>query len=96
MVFTYLGIVDFSVTRFGKFSPLWLNCIGVWQFGKGLFSIWQIFEPTLQHSYAIGKIFIFVHGQISKKLSSRLVTLYAREHSLCKWKYPRTAGIHFD
>ena len=63
------------MTRFGKFSPLWLNCIGVWQFGKGLFSIWQIFEPTLQHSYAIGKIFIFVHGQISKKLSSRLVTV---------------------
>ena len=37
-------------------------------FGKTLNLLWQL-------SYAFGQIFIVVDGQISKKLSSRLVTL---------------------
>ena len=39
-------IVGSSVTRFGKFSPLWKFCKGLWQNVKGLFTTWENFEPT--------------------------------------------------
>ena len=42
---------------------------------KGLFIIWQNFEPTLVMFYALGQIFNVVSGQILKILSSHLVTL---------------------
>ena len=56
----------FSVTRFGKMSPIWRNKLRLWQNVDGLISIWKNFESTLAKFYAIGQIFMIVHGKILK------------------------------
>ena len=53
-------IIRDGVTRFGEISPLWNFLDVLWQFVKGIFTIWQI-------CYALGLIFIVANGQISKK-----------------------------
>ena len=39
--------ISFSVTRFGKISPLWHNFKSLGQFFEGLISIWKKFNLTL-------------------------------------------------
>ena len=40
-------VLGCSVTRFGEISPLWQNFMNLCQMVEGIFSVWQIFEPTL-------------------------------------------------
>ena len=56
-----------SVTRFDKVSPLWLILNVFGNFLEALFSIWLIFEPTLENIFAIGQIYIVKYGQILNK-----------------------------
>ena len=66
--------ISSKVTRFCEISPLWqIFQKSLWPF-KRLLNIWQTFEPTLAHCYAIGQIFIVVNGQNETK-SGYLVTL---------------------
>ena len=48
-----------------KISPLSQKFKWLWQFVKGLFSIWEIFSLLWQMSYATGLIFIVENGPIS-------------------------------
>ena len=54
-----------SVTRFGKFLPIWQN---IWQSFVGSFSNLQKFEPNLGNICAIGQIFNVANDQMLKQI----------------------------
>ena len=49
----------------------------IWQLYKGLVSIWQTFEPTLENSVCFRPIYVVVSSQILSKHFRHLVTLTA-------------------
>ena len=55
-----------SVTIYGEILPLLQQKLCLWRFLDGLFSLWQIFEPTLAYFCVIRQIFIIVNSQILK------------------------------
>ena len=72
----------FSVTRFGKISPVlakfrqfWQNVKIIWQLFEDLISIWQNFEHIVEIKCAFGPMYMAVNGQILSKYSRHLVTL---------------------
>ena len=46
--------VNLPPIRFGKISPFWQHFIFLCQMVEGLFSVWQLFEPTLQKKLMFG------------------------------------------
>ena len=58
-----------KIRHFGKV----LKAFG--RFFEGLLSIWKIYEPILEISYASWQIFIPINIPMSNKYSSHLVTL---------------------
>ena len=66
---------EFSVTRFGEFSPLWVTIIVLWPFRKYTFSFGQNFELILANFICYWANFIVANGQTYYKQSSHLVTL---------------------
>ena len=73
--YCFYEYVLFGVNRFCDILLVWQKFKSLWQLVKGLFSIWQHFEPTLANIYSIRQYLIIVNYQPSKKNSSRLVTL---------------------
>ena len=66
-----LGYVS-CVTRFVKISPLWINFKHRWPFDKGLFGIWQIFEPALAGFLLLVKC-SFLQRQITRYTISHVI-----------------------
>ena len=62
-----VGRLIYSVTRFGKISPIGQNFKSLWLFSEGLFCIRQNFDPNWANLYDIGQIFTVANGPIMKR-----------------------------
>ena len=59
-----------SVTRFGEISPLWQSFKRLWQFVKGLLSIWENFAPSLAKCLLYCKNFHYCNWPKMEKVIS--------------------------
>ena len=73
--------ISFSVTRFGKISPLWHNFKSLGQFFEGLISIWKKFNLTLAKMLSYRASLHCCRWPQTLKQFNHLVTLAARHKS---------------